>query len=183
MTQATFGFGTAYKYIQMKKFYLFLFVSSILVFSEQEAQSQSRYRTALGLGIDLGDGPTLVGPQIKHFFDAENAGNAQVLFGDHVTVLGVDYSYNQPIRGANGLSWYVGVGPQLAFVDHGRWWFGDHDHDNSTFFALRPAVGLEFKIPSAPFAFHFDWKPWWNISNYSHFEPARFTLGFKFTLK
>lgn len=168
----------------MKKVFLPLLVASILTLGAQEVNAQSRYRTALGLGIDLGDGPTLVGPQIKHFFDGTNAGNAQVLFGDDVTVLGVDYSYNQAIRGTNGLSWYVGVGPQLAFVDNGRWWRDDDwDDDNETYFALRPAVGLEFKIPSAPLAFHFDWKPWWNLSNNSNFEPARFTLGFKFTFK
>lgn len=153
----------------------------IVVSGMSEVNAQARYRTALGLGIDLGDGPTLVGPQIKHFFDGTNAGNAQVLFGDDITVLGVDYSYNQAIAGTNGLTWYVGVGPQLAFVDDGRWWLDDGD--NRTYFALRPAVGLEFRIPSAPLAFHFDWKPWWNLSNNSHFEPARFSLGFKFTLK
>lgn len=168
----------------MKKALLPLLAISILMLGIHEANAQGRYRTALGLGIDLGDGPTLVGPQIKHFFDGTNAGNAQVLFGDDVTVLGVDYSYNQAISGTNGLTWYVGIGPQLAFIDRGGWWFGDDDWDgNETFFALRPAAGLEFKIPSAPLAFHFDWKPWWNLSNNSHFEPARFTLGFKFTLK
>ena len=157
----------------MKKSFLTLLFISVFLFAVEEANAQGHYRTALGLGIDLGDGPTLVGPQIKHFFDGTNAGNAQVLFGDHVTILGVDYSYNEAIRGTNGLTWYVGVGPQLAFIGDG---------DNNTFFGLRPAAGLEFKIPSAPLAFHFDWKPWWNLSNESNFEPARFTLGFKFTL-
>jgi len=167
----------------MKHVLTLLLVSSFLLAGVHNADGQARYRTALGLGVDLGDGPTLVGPQVKHFFDPANAGNAQVLFGDNITILGVDYSYNQAIRGANGLTWYVGVGPQLTSVDSGRWWFADENWDgNETFFALRPAVGLEFKIPSAPLAFHFDWKPWWNLSNSSHFEPARFTLGFKFTL-
>ncbi|PRD44149.1 MULTISPECIES: hypothetical protein [Sphingobacterium] len=165
----------------MKKVFLSLLAASFLAIGTNEVNAQARYRTALGLGIDLGDGPTLVGPQIKHFFDGANAGNAQVLFGDDVTVLGVDYSYNQAIAGTNGLNWYVGVGPQLAFIDGGRWWYDDRN-DDRTYFALRPAAGLEFKIPSAPLAFHFDWKPWWNLSNRSNFEPARFTLGFKFTL-
>src|SRR5690606_30989194 len=166
----------------MKKVFYSLLATSILAMGAQELKAQSRYRTALGLGVDVGDGPTLVGPQIKHFFDGQNAGNAQVLFGDDITTIGVDYSYNQAIPGANGLSWYVGVGPQLSFVDRGYWWY-DRDGDNETFFALRPAAGLEFKIPTAPLAFHFDWKPWWNLTNNSHFEPARFSLGFKFTLK
>ena len=169
----------------MRKILWPLIAVLIVVFHAEDSDAQARYRTALGLGIDLGDGPTLVGPQVKYFFDGTNAGNAQVLFGDDITVLGVDYSYNQAINGANGLNWYVGVGPQLAFIDHGHWWpgYGNHHDGNETFFALRPAVGLEFTIPSAPLAFHFDWKPWWNLSNNSHFEPARFTLGFKFTLK
>ena len=168
----------------MKPLFLPLFVASILLLGMRESHAQARYRTALGLGIDLGDGPTLVGPQVKHCFDPANAGNAQVLFGDDVTVLGADYSYNQAISGADGLNWYVGVGPQLAFIDRGRWWFGGDDWGgNETFFALRPAVGLEFTIPSAPLAFHFDWKPWWNLSKRSNFEPARFTLGFKYAIK
>lgn len=140
-----------------------------------EANAQA-YKTALGLGIDLGDGETLVGPQIKHSFDGVNAGNAQVLFGDNNVTIGADYSYNQPFQGTNGLGWYVGVGPQLSFIDRGP-------ADDKTLFAIRPAAGLEYKIPSAPLAFHFDWKPWWNLTENSNFEAARFSIGFKFTLK
>lgn len=132
------------------------------------------YKNALGVVVDLGDGETLVGPQFKHSFDGKNAGNVQVMFGDHVTVLGADYTYNQPFSGTNGLGWYVGVGPQLKFVDKGY-------YEDKTFFAIRPQAGLEYKIPSAPLAFHFDWKPWWNLTNESDFEAGRFSLGFKYT--
>lgn len=132
------------------------------------------YKNALGVVVDLGDGETLVGPQFKHSFDGKNAGNVQVMFGDHVTVLGADYTYNQSFSGTNGLGWYVGVGPQLTFVDGGHF-------DDKTFFAIRPQAGLEYKIPSAPLAFHFDWKPWWNLTNESDFEAGRFSLGFKYT--
>ena len=59
------------------------------------------YKNALGVVVDLGDGETLVGPQFKHSFDGKNAGNVQVMFGDHITVLGADYTYNQPIGGTN----------------------------------------------------------------------------------
>lgn len=163
----------------MKKVFIpiltFLFLS---IAAMQQVNAQTPYRTAIGLGIDLGDGETLFGPQIKHSFGGNNAGNAQVLFGDNITVIGADYSYNEHISGTDGLSWYVGFGPQIAFVDHGDW-----DDDNSTYFAIRPAVGLEFRIPSTPLAMHFDWKPWWNLTNNSHFEPSRFSLGFKFALK
>lgn len=134
------------------------------------------YKNALGVVVDLGDGETLVGPQFKHSFDGKNAGNVQVMFGDHITVLGADYTYNQPISGTNGLGWYVGVGPQLSFVDYGNNYNGD-----KTLFAIRPQAGLEYKIPGAPLAAHFDWKPWWNLTNDSNFEAGRFSLGFKFT--
>lgn len=157
----------------MKKLFLPLLGITLLTTAVQTAQAQS-YKTALGLGIDVGDGQTLVGPQIKHFFDRNNAGNAQVLFGDNVTIIGVDYSYNEAIRGTNGLSWYLGIGPQIEFIDHGK-------NDDHTHFSIRPAAGLEYKIPTAPLAFHFDWKPWWNLTHDAHFEPSRFSLGIKFT--
>lgn len=137
------------------------------------AVNAQNYQNSLGVVFDLGDGPTLIGPQFKHSFDGKNAGNVQVMFGDHVTTVGADYTYNEQFNGAKGLGWYVGVGPQVSFYD-----FGGH---NDTFFAIRPQAGLEFKIPSAPIAMHFDWKPWWNLSNDSNFEAGRFSLGLKYT--
>src|SRR5690606_29156549 len=123
-------------YDVMKKVLLSAAVVAALLFGAQETKAQTPYTTALGLGIDLGDGATLVGPQIKHNFGGYNAVNAQVLFGSGATYIGADYSYNKGIQGANGLTWYVGLGPQLGFGG------------GSTAFFLRPAAGLEFKVPS-----------------------------------
>jgi len=170
----------------MKKVFLPILTLFILMFAANEqANAQTPYRTAIGLGVDVGDGESLFGPQIKHSFSGRDAGNAQVLFGDHITVIGVDYSYNQRISGTRGLTWYVGVGPQLSFIDHGNWYDDDKhwDGDTHTDFAIRPALGMEFRIPSTPLAMHVDWKPWWNLSHGSHFEASRFSLGFKFVLK
>src|SRR5690606_35188640 len=176
----------------MKKVVLPILTLFILMFAANEqANAQTPYRTAIGLGVDVGDGESLFGPQIKHSFSGRDAGNAQGLFGDHITVVGVGYSYNQRISGTRGLTWYVGVGPQLSFIDHGKWdddWYDDDDHkhwdgDTHTDFAIRPALGMEFRIPSTPLAMHVDWKPWWNLSHGSHFEASRFSLGFKFVLK
>lgn len=151
-----------------------LLLAAVMVLGVAQANAQD-YKNALGLVVDLGDGETLFGPQFKHSFDGRNAGNVQVMFGDGITTLGADYTYNESINGANGLNWFVGVGPQLSFVDGGRF-------DDKTYFAIRPQLGLEYKIPSAPLAFHFDWKPWWNLSNDSNFEAGRFSLGFKYTI-
>lgn len=164
----------------MKKVFLSLFAAASLCIGAQQVQAQTPYQTALGIGIDVGERGvgirgTLAGPQIKHSFGGPNAGNAQVLFGDDQVIIGADYSYNQPFPGASGLGWYAGVGPQINIVDHG--------YDDRTYFAIRPALGIEYKIPTAPIGFHFDWKPNWNLSHKNDFEPARFTLGFKFVLK
>ena len=150
--------------------------TAVLALGLSQVNAQN-YNNALGVVVDLGDGATLVGPQYKHSFDGKNAGNLQVMFGDNITVLGADYTYNQAFSGTNGLGWYVGVGPQLSFVDYGNDYHGDAD---KTYFAIRPQVGLEYKIPSAPLALHFDWKPWWNLTNDSNFEAGRFSLGFKY---
>lgn len=155
----------------MKKVLLSLTAAAAIVFGASEANAQTPYTTAIGLGIDLGNGATGVGPQVKHNFGGHNAGNVQVLFGGGSTVLGADYSYNKAIEGAQGLTWYLGIGPQVEF------W------EEQTFFALRPAAGLEFKIPQAPIGLHFDWKPWWNLTEESHFEAGRFTIGLKLALK
>lgn len=154
----------------MKKVLLSLAAAALLTLGFNQASAQTPYRTAIGLGIDLGDGETLFGPQIKHSFGGNNAGQAQVLFGDHSTLIGADYSYNQAFSGTNGLGWYAGVGPQLSFASDETW------------FAIRPQAGLEYKIPSTPLGIHFDWKPWWNLSHNSNFEAGRFSLGFKFIL-
>lgn len=155
----------------MKKIFSLTFLSFFLLLGIQETQAQS-YNNAIGLGIDLGNGSTLVGPQFKHSFDGSNAGNAQVLFGDGLTLIGVDYTYNQPISGAGGLWWYVGVGPQLTFADG----------SDGTYFAIRPSAGIEYNIPTVPLGFHFDWKPWWNLSKNTDFEGGRFSLGFKYII-
>lgn len=152
----------------MKKFTLAALCGLFLLIFHYEAGAQS-YRTGAGLFIDAGNGRTFVGPHIKHFFSANNAGQAMILFAGRTTIIGAEYSYNQGIAGANGLTWYVGVGPQVAI-----------QRENS-YFLIRPLGGLEFKIPSAPLAASFDWRPMWALGEYSDFEPGRFGVAFKFT--
>ena len=153
----------------MKKTILTVLCCGLLLFTaKQEANAQS-YRTGAGLFIDAGNGRTFVGPHIKHFFSANNAGQAMILFAGRTTIIGAEYSYNQAIPGANGLSWYVGIGPQVAI------------RREDSYFLIRPLGGMEFKVPSAPIAASFDWRPWWRLGEYSDFEPGRFGVAFKFT--
>lgn len=82
----------------MKKTFSIVLLGLLFMTGIQFSNAQT-YNNAIGLGIDLGDGATLVGPQYKHFFNSDNAVNAQVLFGNHMTTIGVDYSYNQKFAG------------------------------------------------------------------------------------
>jgi hypothetical protein len=56
------------------------------------AQAQTPYRTSLGLGIDVGDGSSFFGPQVKHVFGRNAAIQGQVMFSDHnFMYVGADY--------------------------------------------------------------------------------------------
>lgn len=127
------------------------------------------YKNSLGLSVDFGDGSTLVGPAFKHFFNANSAGQVELLFGNHVTVLQPMYSYNSGIPGASGLNWLVGIGPAIAFGS------------GSTNVAIRPMAGLEYKINQVPLALSFDWRPAFWLSEGGGSEVGRFGVGFKFT--
>ena len=154
----------------MKKIILLIVAAVAFTFTQASAQD---YRNALGLGLDFGNGSTLVGPSFKHFFNANGAGQIELLFGDHSTRLQAFYQYHQDIAGANGLKWYVGGGPGLNFFS-----VGNYDQTN---FLLIPMAGLDFKIPGAPIAMAFDWRPTAWIGDNSDFEAGRFGFGFKFT--
>jgi hypothetical protein len=147
---------------------LFLFVAASEVSAQRELGGTS-YRNALGLGIDFGDGSTLVGISGKHFFDVNNAGVAEILFGDHITFIQAFYQYNKGIQGAPGLRWYLGVGPTIALYNGG------------SDFLIRPTGGLEYKINNVPLSFAFDWRPWLQLTHDTNFEAARFGLGFRYT--
>ena len=157
----------------MKKTLLSLAAVAALAFGAQEAKAQSPFRSAIGVVFD-GTTTDLWGVQYKQSFGGANMGQAQVMFDDHVVAVGADYQYARPFQGVNGLGWYAGVGAQLTFIDVG---------DNITNVALRPQLGLEFKIPVAPIAFHADWKPDWRLNHDSDFDASTFSFGIKYTLK
>jgi hypothetical protein len=157
----------------MKKIVYLVVLVTIVSVGTLNAQSKtsggSDYNTALGLGVDFGDGGTGAGISAKHFFNPNNAGEADLLFfSGNVVGLGVFYEYHGYITNANGLKWYAGLGPQLLF--------GKGDTD----FGARPIVGLDYKIPAVPLSFSFDWRPLFDFTNGSDFIAARFQLGFRY---
>lgn len=157
----------------MKKVILSVAAVALLALGAQEAKAQSPQRAAIGVVFDgsVGD---LWGVQYKQSMGGANNGQAQIMFEDNVVALGADYQYAKPFPGTNGLGWYAGVGAQLSFIDAG---------DNITFVALRPQLGLEFKIPAAPIGLHADWKPDWRLNHGNDFDASTFSFGIKYTLR
>ncbi len=137
--------------------------------------AQTPYRTSLGLGIDVGNGSSFFGPQIKHVFGTNAALQAQIMFSDYnFMYIGGDYQYIKNFPDTRAFAWYLGIGPQLGFNTNGG---------NYTEFSLRPQAGLEFKLPEVPLGLHFDWKPWWRLNHGSRFTAGKFTIGVKYILK
>lgn len=141
--------------------------AALLTFSSNMAQAQN-YKTGLGMRIDAGNG-TGVGFNVKHFFTRNNAIDASVVFfeGDVVGV-GAEYQYNAPIQGASGLDWYVGVGPNFLFAK------------GYTAVQIRPVAGLDFKIPSAPIGFAFDWRPMFTINHGGDVDAGQFGISVRY---
>ncbi|MFD0792214.1 hypothetical protein ACFQZX_01220 [Mucilaginibacter litoreus] len=149
----------------MKKLFL-LFATAFLYFGNT-AKAQTG-QTSAGLTVDFGDGATLVGPAIRHNFTANGVGQAELTFGGDQTYVGAFYQYQDRIRNAGGLNWYLGVGPQLGFGS------------GSTDFYIRPMAGLDYKLDNTPIDLSFDWRPAFYVGDNSNFTAARFGLGFRF---
>lgn len=159
----------------MKKKFFSIAIAAFcfITFTNQaSAQRGSSYENGLGLWIDAGNGGTYVGPHLKHYFNSNDAGQVNLLFGNHTTVIGVEYTYNKDIDGAPGLKWNIGVGPQVSFFSQEGY--------SQTNFAIRPIAGLEYKVSGAPIAINFDWRPNWRLTHGNDFEAGRFGIGFKY---
>jgi hypothetical protein len=149
---------------------LFTFLPAIFLLTLCQNSNAQDYKTSLGLGIDFGNGATLVGPSIKHFFNPKDAIQGDILFGGNSTLIQAFYLHHFPVKGASGLHFYLGGGP------------GANLFNGSTTFIIRPMAGLEYKIQAVPIAFNFDWRPaLFLYDRGSDFEPARFGLGIKYT--
>jgi hypothetical protein len=142
-------------------------------------KAQTPYKTALGIAVDLSKDVTHLGPQFKYVFGKNAAIQAQVMFSDNKNAtndrntmyVGADYQYIKNFPKSKYAAWYLGVGPELEFVN---------DHTN---IVIRPQAGLDFRIPSTPIGAHVDWKPYWRLNHGSDFFGDRFTLGLKFLVK
>lgn len=146
-----------------------LFVVAFAMLGSMAVKAQTNYRAALGLGIDLYDEATFFGATGKYFFSDNHVGQADFGFEDNATIVTILYSYHKEIVGARGLRWYAGAGPSIIFIK---------DFDN--IFALRPHLGLDFKVNGVPFVVNFDWRPAIVLSETGDNAVGAFGFGLQF---
>lgn len=127
------------------------------------------YTNGVGLTVDVGSTyVTGAGLGFKHFFSPHDAAEVNLLFYNNVVSLGAYYEYHGQIQNATGLQWYAGLGPQV--------FFGKGETD----LAARALAGLDYKIPTVPLDFSFDWRPMLTLTNGTEFVAARFGFGIRF---
>ena len=150
-----------------------LFLVAAVILGTNVSNAQSDYTFAAGLGLDLFSGVTLVGPSAKYFFAEEHAGQAELMFESGLTTLTALYEYHGDISGADGLQWFAGAGPSILFFGEGI----------GTEIALRPIVGLDYKIDGVPLAFSFDWRPFIGLGDLLGNEVGAFGIGARYVIE
>lgn len=148
-----------------------LLVLAFLMLGNMALKAQTDYRAALGLGIDLYDDFTFFGASGKYFFSDTHVGQADVGFEDNATIATFLYSFHKEFFRAPGLRWYAGIGPSILFIK-----------DTDNVFALRPHLGLDFKIDFLPIVLNFDWRPSVVLSDVGENQAAAFGFGLQFAI-
>jgi hypothetical protein len=95
--------------------------------------------------------------------------------GSNIAFSGL-YEYHAPIKGVDGLRWYVGGG---GHVNYFSW--KDSNADAVTTFGVAGILGLEYKFANLPLAISADWQPAYIISSPSGFSAENGGIGIKYT--
>ena len=155
------------------KFRNLFIVTLLAVAAITTTASAQSYKTAFGARIGYDSGITL-----KHFFAPASAFEGILSASPHYFQLTGLYEYQQPLPGAPGLDWYVGLGAHIGNVYH-----KDH-HDGSFLLGADLLAGLEYAFPTAPFAISLDWKPSFNFTNdYNDYWFAGLALSLRYTFR
>lgn len=129
------------------------------------------YRNAFGVRLGYDSGLTL-----KHFASPSSAFEGILTASSRYFQLTGLYEYQQPISGAPGLDWYVGLGAHVGNVYY-KEYKGTRAMVGGDLIA-----GLEYVFPMVPFNVSLDWKPTFNFSNhYYDYWFAGLALSFRYT--
>ncbi|RIV30303.1 hypothetical protein D2V08_14430 [Flagellimonas lutimaris] len=115
--------------------------------------------------------PLFLGLRENTFFSDNHVGQADLGFEDNATIATFLYSFHKGFFRATGLRWYAVVGPSIIFIKN-----------TYNIFALRPYLGLDFKIDGVPLVLNFDWRPSVVLSNVGENQVAAFGFGLQFAI-
>ena len=160
----------------MKKIF-FLAIPFCLITGLSQAQSHSTdsYSYETALGVKVWDG---AGISLKHFFNTKNAGELIGYFWSRGFRLTGLYEIHGPIKGANGLRWYIGPGAHIGFYNARP----NHTNDpDGTFVGIDGVLGLDYKFRGAPINLSLDWQPSFEFGRNMGFSGSWGGLGIRYT--
>ncbi len=151
-----------------------LFFATFLMLVLATTAHAQQYKTAVGARLGYDNGLTL-----KHFFAPASAGEFILAASSNYFQLTGLYEYQQPVPGAPGLDWFVGLGAHLGGIHKHR----DH-YDNAFLLGADLIGGIEYVFPTAPFNVSLDWKPSFNFTNsYNDYWFNGFALSLRYTFR
>lgn len=126
---------------------------------------------AIGLRVDFGEGAAGLGPNLRHNFNRNLSLDAAIVFFEGGGLgLGAQVERNFPARGASGLNYYIGIGPQILIGEE------------NTALALVSVTGIDYKMPGSPVNLSFDWRPNFYLSPEAAVQAGRFGLSLRVAL-
>ena len=157
-------------------------VTTLVLFFTVALQAQSRsanstsYKTALGVKVWDGGGISL-----KHFFNANNAGELIGYFWRHGFRLTGLYEIHGPISGAPGLKWYIGPGLHIGSYNDHHYHDDDRHHHSHASVGIDGVLGLDYKFNRAPINLSIDWQPSFEFADGHGFVGSWGGLGIRYT--
>lgn len=150
-----------------------IFAGLLMIAFTTSSKAQS-YDTAFGVRLGYDSGLTL-----KHFFAPASAAEFILSASPRWFQLTGLYEYHQPVPGAPGLDWYVGLGAHIGGIHKNK-----NDYDNAFLLGADLIGGLEYVFPRAPFNVSLDWKPSFNFTNgYNDYWFSGFALSLRYTFR
>ncbi|MDC6367041.1 MULTISPECIES: hypothetical protein [Flavobacteriaceae] len=147
-----------------------LFALGIILLCTLSLRAQN-YKGAIGAGLELYGEDIFFEAAGKYFFADHHAGQANIGFGYNATILTALYSYHKQFFRPEGLQWYCGIGPSIILLE-----------ESDNIFALRPHIGLNYKIHKIPIVFNVDWRPSVVLSHVGSHEILAFGFGLQFAI-
>lgn len=152
-----------------------LMISAMVLLCTVTAFSQnmsSSYKNALGVKVYPG------AVSYKHFFNQSNAGELLGYFwsnGFRITGL---YEIHGPIKGAEGLKWYVGPGAHIGFFNDS--YKKNYPAATGSYIGVDGVLGLDYKFKGAPINLSVDWQPSFTFGDYIGFDGGWGGLGIRY---